>query len=122
MSAASVKPSSSRRLGVWAASIRAINGAASSWARSAVTARAAARSGRKHLPARFFRIKTPRINFDDNASQPGSRNDSYCLWFAFYNFCRIHSTIRVTPAMEAGIADHVWDLKEILALTRYLKK
>jgi hypothetical protein len=68
------------------------------------------------------RIKTPRINFDDNASQPGSRNDSYCLWFAFYNFCRIHSTIRVTPAMEAGIADHVWDLKEILALTRYLKK
>ena len=40
---------------------------------------------------------------------------AYCLWFAFYNFCRIHSTIRVTPAMEAGIADHVWDLKELLA-------
>jgi transposase-like protein/IS1 family transposase len=40
---------------------------------------------------------------------------AYCLWFAFYNFCRIHSTIRVTPAMEAGITDHVWDLKELLA-------
>src|ERR1017187_1462699 len=40
---------------------------------------------------------------------------AYCLWFAFYNFCRIHSAIRVTPAMEAGIADHVWDLKELLA-------
>jgi len=38
-----------------------------------------------------------------------------CLWFAYYNFCRIHSTIRVTPAMEAGITDHVWDLAELLA-------
>ena len=38
-----------------------------------------------------------------------------CLYFAYYNFCRIHSTIRVTPAMEAGISDHVWDLAELLA-------
>ena len=36
------------------------------------------------------------------------------LYFAYYNFCRIHSTIRVTPAMEAKIADHVWDLAELL--------
>jgi hypothetical protein len=40
-----------------------------------------------------------------------------CLYFAYYNFCRIHSTIRVTPAMEAGITDHVWDLAELLART-----
>jgi transposase-like protein/IS1 family transposase len=38
-----------------------------------------------------------------------------CLHFAFYNFCRIHRTIRVTPAMEAGIADRVWELGELLA-------
>jgi IS1 family transposase len=37
------------------------------------------------------------------------------LWFAYYNFCRIHKTLRVTPAMEAGIADHVWDIAELLA-------
>ncbi len=37
------------------------------------------------------------------------------LYFAYYNFCRIHSTIRVTPAMEAGITDHVWELSELLA-------
>lgn len=37
------------------------------------------------------------------------------LYFGYYNFCRIHSTIRVTPAMEAGITDHVWDLAEMLA-------
>jgi transposase-like protein/IS1 family transposase len=39
---------------------------------------------------------------------------AYCLWFAFYNFCRIHQTLRVTPAMEAGITDHVWELAELL--------
>jgi len=37
------------------------------------------------------------------------------LYFGYYNFCRIHKTIRVTPAMEAGITDHVWDLAELLA-------
>ena len=38
------------------------------------------------------------------------------LYFMNYNFCRIHHTLRVTPAMEAGIADHVWDLSEVVAL------
>jgi transposase-like protein/IS1 family transposase len=38
-----------------------------------------------------------------------------CLHFAHYNFCRIHKTLRITPAMEAGIANHVWDLAELLA-------
>ncbi|HKF52552.1 MAG TPA: IS1 family transposase [Candidatus Acidoferrales bacterium] len=36
------------------------------------------------------------------------------LYFAWYNFCRIHSTLRVTPAMAAGISSHVWSLGEIL--------
>lgn len=35
------------------------------------------------------------------------------LYFAWYNFCRIHRTIRMTPAMEAGIADHVWSISEL---------
>ena len=37
------------------------------------------------------------------------------LHFAYYNFCRVHSSLRVTPAMEAGITDHVWTLQELLA-------
>jgi IS1 family transposase len=37
------------------------------------------------------------------------------LWYGYYNFCRIHKSLRVTPAMEAGIANHVWDLAELLA-------
>jgi transposase-like protein/IS1 family transposase len=36
------------------------------------------------------------------------------LHFAYYNFCRIHSTLRVTPAMEAGLTDHVWSIYELL--------
>jgi hypothetical protein len=33
-----------------------------------------------------------------------------------FNFCRIHQTLRVTTAMEAGVTDHVWDLEEIIGL------
>ena len=39
------------------------------------------------------------------------------LHFAYYNFCRVHSSLRVTPAMEAGITDHVWELRELLSVT-----
>src|SRR5208337_4296208 len=35
------------------------------------------------------------------------------LYFMYYNFARIHRTLRVTPAMEAGVSDHVWSLEEI---------
>lgn len=38
------------------------------------------------------------------------------LHFMHYNFARIHQTLRVTPAMEAGIADHVWSIEEIVGL------
>ena len=38
------------------------------------------------------------------------------LHYMHYNFCRIHKTLRVTPAMEAGISDHVWGLEEVAAL------
>lgn len=38
------------------------------------------------------------------------------LHFMYYNFGRIHKTLRVTPAMEAGVSDHVWSLEEIAVL------
>src|SRR6266700_7159415 len=38
------------------------------------------------------------------------------LDFIHYNFIRIHKTLRVTPAMEAGITDHVWSFEELIAL------
>src|ERR1039458_8678607 len=38
------------------------------------------------------------------------------LYFFHYNFCRVHTTLRVTPAMEAGLTDHVWTLAELCSL------
>jgi hypothetical protein len=34
----------------------------------------------------------------------------------YYNFCRIHQTPRVTPAMDAGVADHIWSVEEIIEM------
>lgn len=36
------------------------------------------------------------------------------LHFAYYNFCRVHQTLRVTPAMEAGLTNHIWSIAELL--------
>ncbi len=36
------------------------------------------------------------------------------LFIAWYNFCKTHQSLRVTPAMEAGITDHVWSIAELL--------
>ena len=38
------------------------------------------------------------------------------LHYMHYNFCGIHQTLRVTPAMEAGVSDHVWSIEEIIDL------
>jgi hypothetical protein len=46
----------------------------------------------------------------DNLKAPLALN------FAYYNFCRMHQTLRVTPAMEAGITDHIWKPSELLAV------
>jgi hypothetical protein len=40
------------------------------------------------------------------------------LWFMYYNFCGVHQTLRVTPAMEAGLADHIWSLDELVELLK----
>jgi hypothetical protein len=41
-------------------------------------------------------------------------NYALALYFAYYNFCRVHKTLRCTPAMEAGITKTVWSLKDLL--------
>jgi hypothetical protein len=38
------------------------------------------------------------------------------VFVAWYNFCRVHQTLRVTPAMEAGLTDHVWTVRELLTV------
>jgi hypothetical protein len=36
------------------------------------------------------------------------------LHFAYYNLCRVHKRLRITPAMESGITDHIWTIEELL--------
>ena len=38
------------------------------------------------------------------------------LYTVFYNFTKVHKTLRVTPAMQAGLTDHVWTMAEIVEL------
>jgi len=40
------------------------------------------------------------------------------LYVAYYNLCRVHLTLRVSPAMEAGLTDHVWSIEELLLAGR----
>jgi transposase InsO family protein len=38
------------------------------------------------------------------------------LLIAWYNFVRVHQSLRVTPAMQAGLTDHVWSIPELLSV------
>ena len=51
-----------------------------------------------------------------NAFSKKVENHAYAvaLYYMHYNFCRVHKTLRVTPAMEAGITDHVWTVEDML--------
>jgi len=40
------------------------------------------------------------------------------LYFFYYNFCRVHQTLRVTPAMEAMLSEHVWTIEEMVSILR----
>ena len=65
-----------------------------------------------------MRMNMRRFTRLTNAFSKKVENHGYAiaLHFMYYNFCRIHQSLRVTPAMEAGITDHVWELEEIIAL------
>jgi len=70
---------------------------------------------RQNLTMRMGMRRFTRLT---NAFSKKVENHAYqvALHFMFYNFCRIHQTLRVTPAMEAGVSDHVWSIDEVVAL------
>jgi len=65
-----------------------------------------------------MRMKMRRFTRLTNAFSKKVENHRWAiaLHFMHYNFCRVHQTLRVTPAMEAGIADHVWSLEDVVKL------
>jgi len=70
---------------------------------------------RQNLTMRMSMRRMTRLT---NAFSKKMENQAHAvaLHFMHYNFCRIHQTLRVTPAMEAGIEDHVWSLEELAGL------
>ena len=70
---------------------------------------------RQNLTMRMSMRRFTRLT---NAFSKKVENLEYAvaLHFMYYNFARIHQTLRVTPAMEAGVSDHVWSVGEILGL------
>jgi IS1 family transposase len=65
-----------------------------------------------------MRMNMRRFTRLTNAFSKKVENLAYAvaLHFMYYNFCRVHQTLRVTPAMEAGITDHVWEIAELVKL------
>jgi hypothetical protein len=59
-----------------------------------------------------------RFTRPTNAFSKKAENDAHnvALHFMHYNYCRIHQTLRVTPAMRAGLTDHVGELDELVKL------
>ncbi len=70
---------------------------------------------RQNLTMRMSMRRMTRLT---NAFSKKIENQAHAvaLHFMHYNFCRVHQTLRVTPAMEAGISDHVWSLDELAAM------
>jgi len=65
-----------------------------------------------------MRMQMRRFTRLTNAFSKKVENHAHAiaLHYMHYNFCRIHQSLRVTPAMEAGVADHVWTVEEIVEL------
>ena len=63
-----------------------------------------------------IRLKKVFLKNHSNGFSKKFKNLNYALalHFAYYNFCRVHKTLRCTPAMEAGLTKSVWTLKDLL--------
>ncbi len=65
-----------------------------------------------------MRMHVRRFTRLTNAFSKKVENHAYAvaLHFMYYNFIKVHHTLRVTPAMAAGLTDHLWDIDDIVAL------
>ena len=65
-----------------------------------------------------IRMDTRRFTRSTNAHSKKVENHRHALslYFMYYNFARIHSTLRITPAMQTEVTNHVWSLGEIVSL------
>lgn len=70
---------------------------------------------RQNLTMRMHMRRFTRLT-NGFSKKVDNHRHSVALHYMYYNFCRVHQTLRITPAMEAGLTDHVWSLEELCAL------
>ena len=70
---------------------------------------------RQNLTMRMGMRRFTRLT---NAFSKKVENHAYAvsLHFMYYNFVKVHQTLRVTPAMAAGLTDRLWDIEDLVAL------
>ena len=66
--------------------------------------------------AGYFSIHSLAELYDTLTKKLENHRHMVAIYFAYYNFCRIHQTLRVTPAMEAGLSNYVWSVAELVQL------
>lgn len=72
---------------------------------------------RQNLTMRMDMRRFTRLT-NGHSKKIDNHRHAVALHYMYYNFCKIHQTLRVTPAMEAGLTDHVWSLQELLGLVK----
>jgi IS1 family transposase len=71
---------------------------------------------RSNLTVRMTVRRFTRLT-NAHSKSPRHHDAAVALFVMYYNFCRVHSTIKTTPAVAAGVADHVWMVKELVERT-----
>lgn len=72
---------------------------------------------RQNLTMRMSIRRLTRLT-NGHSKKLANHEAAIALHYMHYNYCRIHQTIRVTPAMEAGLAGHVWSIEELVGLLK----
>ncbi len=70
---------------------------------------------RNNLSLRMGCRRLKRL-FERLQQEVGDHWAAVTLWHTYYNFCRVHKSLRVTPAIEAGITGYVWGIGELLSI------
>jgi hypothetical protein len=72
-------------------------------------------SERHNLTIRMTNRRFTRLT-NAHSKKIENHEHAIALNFMHYNFCKIHSSLRVTPAMQAGLTDHIWEIEELVNL------
>lgn len=72
---------------------------------------------RQNLTMRMHMRRFTRLT-NGHSKKIDNHRHAVALHYMYYNFCKVHQTLRVTPAMESGVTDHVWSLQELIGLLK----